>query len=278
MTQQNQIDPKKIRPFIILGVAVVILIIFVKSTFIFLEPTERGIVWKKYTNNLDVDNVRPGGLNIIAPWNELIKFDVTEQQIEETMDVLSVDALSINLDVSVRFRPKANEIGYLYKSFKTDYVRRLVIPELRSAVRKTIGQYTPQELYATKRQEIETAIIESTHSILDSNHVELVTILFRSIKLPDAIQKSIEDKLTSEQESQKREYLQQIAEKDAAIQITQAKGKAESNRILSASLTDKILQEKGIQATQELAKSPNAKIIVIGGGKDGLPIILNPEK
>ena len=80
--------------------------------------------------------------------------------------------------------------------------------------------------------------------------------------------------MKADQESQKREYLQQIAEKDAEIQITQAKGKAESNRILSASLTDKILQEKGIQATQELANSPNTKIIVIGGGEDGLPIIL----
>ncbi len=276
--QQNQLDPKRVRLFIILGIIAVAFIVFVRSTFIFLDPTERGIVWKKYVNKLDVENVRPGGLNIIAPWNELITFDVAEQQIEETMDVLSVDALSINLDVSVRFRPKEQEIGYLYQSFKKDYVSRLIIPELRSAVRKIIGQYTPQELYATKRQEIESAIIQSTYSILDSNHVELVTILFRSIKLPESIKKSIEDKLAAEQESQKREYLQQIAEKDAAIRITEAKGKAEANRILSASLTDKILQEKGIQATQELANSPNSKIVVIGGGNDGLPLILNSEK
>lgn len=275
MNQQVQpIDPKKIRPIIFLGIAVILLIIFIKSTFIILQPTERGVVFRKYTSGLDVENVRTEGLNIIAPWNDLITFEVAEQQIEETMDVLSVDGLSISLDVSIRFRPKANEIGYLYKSFRDQYVNNLIRPELRSAVRRIIGQYTPEELYATKRQEIETAIQQSTHAILDSNHVELTALLFRSIKLPETIKVSIEEKLKADQESQKREYLQEIAEKDAEIQITQAKGKAEANRILSASLTDKILKEKGIQATQELANSPNTKIVVIGNGEDGLPLIL----
>ncbi|MBN1118402.1 MAG: prohibitin family protein [Bacteroidales bacterium] len=273
----ESIDPKRIKFFVILGISIIVFIIFIKSTFVFLEPTERGIVWKKYTNNLEIDNVRPGGLNIIAPWNELIAFDVAEQQIEETMDVLSVDGLSISLDVSIRFRPKSLEIGYLFESFRLDYVANLVRPELRSAVRRIIGQYTPEELYATKRQEIETLIQETTHSILDANHVELRALLFRSIKLPETIKVSIEQKLMADQESQKREYMMQIAEKDAEIRITEARGKAEANKVLSASLTDKILQEKGIQATEELANSPNSKIIIIGSGKDGLPIILNAD-
>ncbi|HBH48698.1 MAG TPA: peptidase [Bacteroidales bacterium] len=272
--QAQQIDPRKIRTYVIIGVIVIAFFIFVKSTFIILQPTERGVVFRKYTSGLDVENVRSEGLNIIAPWNDLISFDIAEQQIEETMDVLSVDGLSISLDVSIRYRPKANEIGYLYQSFRDQYVNNLVRPELRSAVRRIIGEYTPEELYATKRQEIETAIQLSTERVLDTNHVELTALLFRSIKLPETIKQSIEDKLKADQESQKREYLQEIAEKDAQIQITQAKGKAEANRILSASLTDKILQEKGIQATEELAKSPNTKIVIVGSSKDGLPIIL----
>ncbi len=270
----QQIDPKRLKPILILIAAVIILIIFIKSTFIILQPTEKGIVFRKYTSGLDVENVKNEGLNIIAPWNDLIVYEVAEQQIEETMDVLSVDGLSISLDVSIRFRPKAQEIGYLYQLFRDHYIENLVRPELRSAVRRIIGEYTPEELYATKRQEIETSIQESTHAILDSNHVELTALLFRSIKLPETIKQSIEDKLKADQESQKRQYLMEIAQKDAEIRITEAKGKAEANRILSASLTDKVLKEKGIQATEELAKSQNTKIVVVGGGKDGLPIIL----
>ncbi|MBN1186392.1 MAG: prohibitin family protein [Bacteroidales bacterium] len=260
---------------IIFTIAIFILIIIIfRNIFVILQPTERGIVFRKLTSGLDIENVRTEGLNLMAPWNDMIIFDVSEQQIEETMDVLSVDGLSINLDVSIRFRPKEKEIGLLYKNFRQNYIENLVRPELRSEVRKIIGQYTPEQLYATKRQEIENAILSSTEIRLDSNHVQLTALLFRSVKLPASIQKSIEEKLTADQESQKREYLQQIAEKDAQIQITQAKGKAESNRILSASLTDKILQEKGISATEALVNSPNAKIIIIGSGESGLPIIL----
>lgn len=271
---QQEINMKKLRPYLIGAAILIVLIIVIKSTFVILEPTQRGVVFRKYTSGLDVENVRGEGLNIIAPWNEMITFDIAEQQIEETMDVLSVDGLSISLDVSIRFKPKENEIGYLYKSFRDQYINNLVRPELRSAVRRIIGEYTPEELYATKRKEIEIQIQENTHAILDSNHVELRAFLFRSIKLPATIKSSIEEKLKADQESQKREYLQQIAEKDAEIQIIQARGKAESNRILSASLTDKILQEKGIQATLELANSSNTKIIVVGSGEDGLPLIL----
>jgi prohibitin 1 len=278
MTQQNQVDPKKIRIYVTLGIAVVALIIFVKSTFIILQPTERGVVFKKYTSGLDVENVRQEGLNIIAPWNDLIKFDIAQHDIAESMDVLSSDGLNINLDVSIRYRPDPSMIGNIYNSFKTNYEKDFIRPEFRSAVRRIIGQHSAEELYGKTRQVVEDKVRDEIEEKFSKNHIELKSIMFRSTKLPDKLRESIEAKLSADQDSKKREYYKEIAEKDAKIQIIEAKGKAESNRILSASLTDKILQEKGIQATMELTKSNNSKIIVIGGGKDGLPIILNPEK
>ena len=262
------------RRIIFLIAFIIVVIIILKNIFVILQPTERGIVFRKLSSGLDVENVRTEGLNLMAPWNDMIIFDVSEQQIEETMDVLSVDGLSISLDVSIRFRPKEQEIGLLYQNFRQNYIENLIRPELRSEVRRIIGKYTPEQLYATKRQEIEDAIMQSTEKRLDSNHVQLTALLFRSIKLPDKIKQSIEEKLTADQESQKREYLQQIAEKDAQIRITEAKGKAEANRILNASLTNNILREKGISATEALVNSQNSKVVIIGSGKDGLPIIL----
>lgn len=278
MTQQTQIDPKRIRPFIIIGVIIIVFIIFAKSTFIILQPTERGVVFKKYSSGLDIENIRGEGLNIIAPWNEMIKFNIDEQTLEETMDVLSQDGLSINIDVSVRFSPQPSEIGKLYLQFKTDYASKLVRQELRSAVRRIIGEYTPEELYSTKRMEIEAEIEEATREVLSKNYVELRALLFRSIKLPETIKNSIEEKLRADQEAQKQKYLIEKAKLEAEQRKIEAQGKADANRILNASLTERILQEKGIQATEELAKSQNSKIVVIGGGKDGLPIILNADK
>jgi prohibitin 1 len=145
---------------------------------------------------------------------------------------------------------------------------------LRSAVRQIVGQYTPEELYATKRQEIETKIEDATRTILTRNNIELKALLFRSIKLPSTIKTAIEDKLKADQEAQKFDYLLIKETKEAERRRIDAEGKAAANRILSASLTDKILTEKGILATEALAKSPNSKVIVIGSGDGGLPIIL----
>lgn len=276
--EQPSFDPGKIRPFIFIGVGVVILLIILSNIFVILQPTERGVVFKKYTSGLDVDNIRGEGLNIIAPWNDVIIFRIEEQQIEETMDVLSKDGLSITIDVSLRFRPKPDKIGYLYRAFRMNYNENLIRPELRSAVREIIGQYTPEELYASKRQEIETKIEENTRNILDENYVELKALLFRSIKLPQTIRNSIEQKLAAEQEAQKYDFLIEKEKKEAERRRIDAEGKAAANRILSASITANILKEKGISATEELAKSTNSKIIVIGGGDDGLPIILNGDK
>lgn len=273
--EEASFDPNKVRPYIFIGVAVVLIAILVSNAFVILQPTERGVVFKKYTSGLDVDNIKGEGLNVIAPWNDVIIFQIEEQQIEETMDVLSKDGLSISLDVSLRFRPIPDEIGYLYRAFRDGYVEKIIRPELRSAVRQIIGQYTPEELYATKRQEIETKIELKTEEILKNNHIELRALLFRSIKLPQTIKTSIEAKLAADQEAQKYTYLIEKEKKEAERRKIDAEGKAEANRILSASITDKILKEKGISATEELAKSPNSKIIVIGSGEGGLPVILN---
>lgn len=277
MSQYDQpsFDPAKLRPYIFIGIAVVILIIVLSNIFVILQPTERGVIFKKYTSGLDVDNVKQEGLSIVAPWNDVIIFEIAEQQIEETMDVLSKDGLSISIDVSLRFRPEPSKIGYLYRAFKNSYIESLIRPELRSAVRQIIGQYTPEELYATKRQEIESKIQEAIRKTLDENHVELKALLFRSIKLPAMIKTAIEQKLTAEQESEKYDFFIEKEKKEAKRRKIDAEGKAEANRILSASITNNILKEKGITATQELAKSNNAKIVVIGGGDDGLPLILN---
>ena len=274
MSEAQPINVKKMRPIIVVGVIVIFLLIFGSKMFIILNPTERGVVFKKFTSGLDIENVRGEGLNIIAPWNDMIKFDVEEQQIEETMDVLSQDGLSINLDVTLRFRPKPDKIGYLYKAFRKNYIQNLIRPELRSEVRRIIGEYTPEELYATKRQEIETRIQESTMQKLDTNYIELKALLFRSIKLPETIKVSIEEKLKADQEAQKQKYLIEKAKLEAEQRQIEAQGKANANKILNASLTSNILKEKGISATEALANSPNTKVIVIGGGEGGLPIIL----
>ncbi|MCH7534773.1 MAG: prohibitin family protein [Bacteroidetes bacterium] len=274
MNQYEQVNIAKYRPYIFIVIGVIILLFILSKAFIILEPAERGVVFHKWGDGLDTDNILGQGLNIVAPWNDVLKFNVADQQIEEPMDVLSQNGLKIDIDVTLRFALIPSEIGLLYQEFKNDFETNLVRPALRSAVREVIGKYQPEELYSTKRQVVAVEIEEIMTRILGESHIIEKSLVIRSIKLPVSIQKSIEDKLIAEQESQKYQYI--IAKKiqEAEGRIIDAKGKAKANTILSASLTTNILREKGIIATEELSKSNNAKIVVIGSGSDGLPLIL----
>lgn len=120
-------------------------------------------------------------------------------------------------------------------------------------------------------------IYTETKKILDQQYVQLNEVLVRDVALPETIKQAIETKLKQEQESLEYEFRLEKARKEADRQRIEAEGKANANKILSASLTDKILQEKGIDATIKLSQSPNSKVIVIGSGEGGLPIILGNQ-
>ena len=137
--------------------------------------------------------------------------------------------------------------------------------------------YTPEQLYSSKRDVIQTEIFVETKKILDKQYIQLNEILVRDVTLPTTIKTAIERKLKQEQESLEYEFRLVTAKKEAEKQIIEAQGKADANRILSASLTEKILQDKGIEATIELSKSSNSKVVVIGSGKSGMPIILGNQ-
>lgn len=256
------------------AVLVVVLLLFGSRMFYVVKPGERAVIFHKISGVLDKDNIVGTGLKVIAPWNDLDKYNVKEQKSEETMDVLDKNGLSINVDITVRFNPLYNRIGYLHETFGVNYINSLVIPEVRSTVRRVTGRYTAEEIYSTKRQEVEDAIINETAVILQKNSIDMKALLIRSINLPQDIKVAIESKLTREQEALAMTFINEREKLEAERKNIEAEGIANYNRIISASLTNMILQQKGIDATLKLAESPNAKVVVIGSGKDGLPLIL----
>jgi regulator of protease activity HflC (stomatin/prohibitin superfamily) len=226
---------------------------------------------------LDKDHIYTPGFYIIAPWNDFYVYDVREQSREETMDILDKNGLAINVDVTVRFNPEYDKIGYLHEKFGKRYVDVLVVPEVRSAVRTVMGKYIAEEIYSTKRTEVEREIIRETADILKRNYIDMKALLIRSIKLPERIRQAIDTKLQQEQEALAYQFKLEKEKSEAERKRIEAEGIARANDIINKSLTDKLLKMKGIDATLELANSKNAKIVVIGGGKDGLPLILNSQ-
>ena len=252
-----------------------LILLFISSgAFITIEAGLKGVLFKKFGGGLDIENVYTQGFHVIAPWNKMYIYDVREQIKEESMSVLSSDGLDIKIDVSVRFRPVQSKIGILHDEIGKMYRETIIADLTRATVRRIIGRYTPDEIYRNKREEIETRLQEELTISLEEKYIVLESALLREIKLPEQIENAIQDKLKAKEEAAKIDFQIERQKKESERIRIEALAKAEANRILSASLTDKILQEKGILATQELAKSPNTKVVVVGG-KDGLPLILN---
>ncbi len=259
--------------FLLILVGIIVLISLFKS-FISIDAGYAGVLWKRFGGGVVTDQPPLGeGFHIVAPWNEVQIYEVRQQEFFDQMKVLSSNGLDIQLDATAWYLPNIEQLGFLHQKKGVNYLERVVRPALRSSTREVVGRYTPEQIYSSKRAIIQAEIHEETKKILDNQYIQLNDVLVRDVTLPQTIKDAIERKLRQEQESLEYEFRLEKATKEAEKQRIEARGKADANRILSASLTDKILKDKGIEATLKLSESPNTKVVVVGG-KDGMPLIL----
>ena len=257
-------------------VAVAAIILFSKAT-VTIGPGEGGVIFESLGSGINTEKTYSEGFHIVAPWNRMIVRKVRQQSISDEMNVLSVNGLEVKVNGTIWYEPEFENLGLLIKTKGEDYERELLDPAINAAARSVVGRYTPEQLYSSKRDVIEQEILDEIQIVLKDQYLLVTRVLVEDVKLPTTIRTAIETKLKQEQESLEYEFRIAKAEKEAKRQKIDAEGKAVANKILSASLTDKILQEKGIEATLELSKSPNSKVIVIGSGKSGMPIILGNQ-
>lgn len=256
-------------------IGIIILIIIIAKSAVTIDSGEAGVLYRTFDGGVVTDEPPlDEGFHLVAPWNKVFVYEVRRQELFEKMNVLSSNGLDIKLDASIWYQPDAKDLGKLHQEIGEDYVDRILLPTVRSAARSVVGRYTPEQLYSSKRDAIQAEIYEETKKIIKNQFILLDEVLVRDVTLPPTIKTAIERKLKQEQESLEYEFRLVSAQKEAERQIIQAQGKSDANRILSQSLNDQILKDKGIEATLELSKSPNSKVIVIGSGDGGLPLIL----
>ena len=250
-------------------------LLLVAKSIVTIGRGEAGVEYRLFGGGVVTDEPPLGeGLRFILPWNSVFIYEVRQQEVFEKMNVLSSNGLDIQLEASAWFQPKYEDLGKLHQEKSEAYKQRILLPAIRSAARSVVGRYTPEQLYSSKRDAIQTEIFVETQKIVDDQYIQLNEILVRDVTLPPSIKEAIERKLKQEQESLEYEFRLVTAAKEAEKQRIEARGKADANKILAASLTSNILRDKGIEATLKLAESSNSKVVVVGSGDDGLPLIL----
>ncbi len=220
------------------------------------------------------DNTLKPGVNFVNPMANVVKFDARTQELKETMNVPSKEGLSVELEISLLYSLSFENANKIYKTVGEDYVEKILIPQFRSVVRGVTARYEARALYTAEREQLSREMETELSKLVKPRGITLEAAPLRQIILPPGLTNSIEEKLKSEQESQRMQFVLQRETQEAERKRIEAKGISDFQDIVSKGISDQLLRWKGIEATEKLAGSNNTKIVVIGSGKDGLPLIL----
>ena len=217
---------------------------------------------------------RKSGLNIVNPFARVISMSVKTQELKEVMDVPSREGLTMQLEASALFHLDPEKAAEVYKSVGPDYVSVLLEPQFRSVTRGVTSQYEARALYTSEREQLAHAIAGKLEKLVAPRGVQIESTPLRKITLPARLAAAIEEKLGAEQESQRMQFVLMREKQEADRRRIEAQGIADFQHIVSQGINEQLLKWKGIEATQKLAESQNSKVVIVGSGKDGLPVIL----
>jgi len=225
--------------------------------------------------------VRPAplqsGLRLVNPLARVVMMSIKTQELKETMEVPSKEGLTVSLEVSALLHLDPPQAPDVYRTVGENYVDVIFVPQFRSVARGVTASYEAKALYTSEREQLAGQIAAELRKAVEGRGIAVESTPLRKIGLPQRLAAAIEEKLQAEQESQRMQFVLQKEQQEAERKRIEASGISDFQRIVSQGISEQLLRWKGIEATLEIAKSQNAKVIVVGSGKDGLPIILGNQ-
>ena len=261
------------------------ILFFFKSIFITIPAGHGAALWLRFFGGTVLDFYYGEGTKIIFPWDVIYIYDLRLQQRTKSFEVLTREGLQVKVDGTLVFRVNPLATGLITKYAGSDYAETLVMPSVGAAVRLEAGKFKLEELYSEKRSKIERSVLEQFKMSLDvlvggiphtRSEIIIDDFWFSRIELPAALNTAIEGTATQRQLAEQYVFILQREEQEARRKAIEAQGIRAFQDTVSGGISENYLRWKGIDATLKLADSPNAKIVVIGSGKEGLPLILGP--
>jgi regulator of protease activity HflC (stomatin/prohibitin superfamily) len=286
-------------PIIVIYLMVATLVGFViaPNVIITVPSGHVGLLWKRFRGGTQLDPrlLKEEGLRVLLPWDKLFIYDLRLQTTTDTYNAISSDGVNLGATINIRFRLKHDSIPQLHQGIGPDYIARLVRPEIGNRAREIIAEYTAEEVYSTKRQEIQKRIRTHTEAMLGQSTMErtkeeseygehyrvtldamlnLYDTLILGLELPQPVIAAINRKVEQYYLVQEYAFRVEREKKESERKLIEARGIRGFQETVSQGISDSYVRWRGIEATLQLAQSNNAKIVIIGSGKDGLPIIL----
>ncbi len=263
------------RRFFRLAIVGIVLLLFLAGNPITVIPAGHVGV-KDFFGNVS-SSVLPAGVHVVFPFTRVVKMSVKTQEVKETAEVPSKEGLTMELEGSLLYRIDPQKADDIYRTIGRDYEEIAVHPQIRSAIREVTASYEAKVLYSAERERIARETLELFRKLAGDRGIVAEAVLLRKIGLPDIVANAIQEKLRREQEAEQMKFVLQKEQQEAERKRIEAQGIADFQRIVAAGISPALLEWKGIEATEKLAMSPNSKVVVIGSGKNGLPIILGGD-
>ncbi len=260
-------------------VAILLMIFLLIAAYLYdrivitVKPGEGGVLYKRFGGGTVIDKVYAEGIHFILPWDYMFIYNVRVQETSRDFDVLTKNGLKVHLYISIRFAPEYHLLGVLHQRVGPNYVNIVVVPEIEAVLRVIIGRMEAEEVYTTERAIIEKSLNEAVEQVAQ-RFVIVDDVIIKKIHLPSSVEKAIQNKIEQKHIAEAYIFRLQREKREAERKRIEAQGIHDYNRTVAQSLTPEVLRWKGIQATLELSRSSNAKVVVVGsGGTGGLPLI-----
>jgi len=256
-----------------LGILIVLIILLMSST----TSIPTGNVGVLTLFGRVTGDVLPEGIHLINPLKAVQKLSIQTQSVKESANVPSNEGLILALDTSLLFRLDKNKAAQVYQTVGADYADKIVEPTLRAAIRASTSAHTANALYTNARELVQQQIQDELTAQLAPRGVIVENVLLRDVQLPAMLKGSIEAKQQAEQDALRMSFILQKEKQEAERKRIEAQGIADFQKIVATGISPQLLEWKGIEATEKLAASANAKVVIIGNPKNGLPLVLEPK-
>jgi len=224
------------------------------------------------------DKPLTAGIQPVNPLANVVKFSIQTKEHKETMQVLSREGLTIGLEISALYRLNPDSAAQVYKTILGgDYEGIVLVPQFRAISRAVTASFQASALYSTEREQLATAIQNELGTLISKRGIIVESTPLRNVGLPPQLTEAIETKQRADQESQRMQFILTKEKQEAERKRIEAQGISDFQIIVARGISEQLLRWKGIETTEKLANSPNSKVIIIGAGKDGLPLILDTK-
>jgi regulator of protease activity HflC (stomatin/prohibitin superfamily) len=240
---------------------------------VYISSGHAGVYYSLLFGGTDTRHIRREGIQFKLPWDTIFDYDVRIQQLTYQYSVISSDGLTVQFNTSVRWRPRLESLGLLQKNIGPDYSDKIVKPETQTALREVVGNTPIDQIYSTNVLILQRAVVRAVEDI-SGKYIAIDNILITDVEIPEGLKKAIEAKVTQFQNSLQYDYVLSVAQKEAERKRIEAEGIRDFQNIVTPGISENFLRWKGIEATLDLARSDNSKVVVIGA-QNGLPLILD---